>query len=45
MKARVVSNSETVYAMPRYPSCNDSNDEKKAIWNEEYDLHMKKVKN
>ena len=43
MKALVISNFEAAYTTPTYPTGDDLTDEKKSIWNKEYDLYMKKL--
>ena len=42
MKTLAMSGIEMSYTKPAYPSGDESNDEKKAIWNIKYDLYMKK---
>ena len=42
MKTLVISGIKISHIEPSCPSGDESNDEKKAIWNEECDLHMKK---
>ena len=42
MKTLVISSVKMSYTKPACPSGDEWNDEKKAIWNKEYDLHMKK---
>ena len=43
MRSLVISNVEKVFTKPTYPTGDTANDEKKAVWNKEYDQYMKKM--
>ena len=43
MRSLVISNVEKVFIKPTYPTGDTANDEKKAVWNKEYDQYMKKM--